>query len=434
MTRQQQSAWAALDEAETVAGRSGDVASAALVGAHHLTLLLLGDSAAAVLEAAPEAIARAREAGRPDLLAICLNYTGSAQVLRGDESGLAALRESLAIAVDMGAEDLAGRAYNNLAYSLWMLTWMDELDATVEEALAYSAVRDLTSTASTNGARRPRRCCSAGATTRPRRCSTPCTPTSRIRGCSARCRSGFPGCCSPGAACRAPSSGSRRCWTRRCSSRTASSADVRATPEPWSSGAGWTTASRCAARSPTPSSPVRWPDLDAAELVRWLLRAGLIERDAVAPIPGLPEAHAAGWRGDWRAAADAWKRVGAPYERALELIDSGDVDATLEGIAVLDALDAAPAARIGRQRLRDLGVARVPRGPVSTTRSNPAGLTERQLDVLALLADGLTNGEIAARLVVSTRTVDHHVSAVLAKLGVTTRREAARRARELRDG
>ena len=179
---------------------------------------------------------------------------------------------------------------------------------------------------------------------------------------------------------------------------------------------------------------VRSPDLDAAELVRWLLRAGLIERDAVAPIPGLPEAHAAGWRGDWRAAADAWKRVGAPYERALELIDSGDVDATLEGIAVLDALDAAPAARIGRQRLRDLGVARVPRGPVSTTRSNPAGLTERQLDVLALLADGLTNGEIAARLVVSTRTVDHHVSAVLAKLGVTTRREAARRARELRDG
>jgi DNA-binding CsgD family transcriptional regulator len=176
------------------------------------------------------------------------------------------------------------------------------------------------------------------------------------------------------------------------------------------------------------------PDLDAAELVRWLLRAGLIDRDALAPIPGLPEAHAAGWRGDWRAAADAWKRVGAPYERALELIDSGDVDATLEGIAVLDALGAAPAARIGRHRLRDLGVARVPRGPVPTTRANPGGLTERQLDVLALLAEGLTNGEIAARLVVSPRTVDHHVSAVLAKLGVTTRREAARRARELRDG
>jgi DNA-binding NarL/FixJ family response regulator len=74
----------------------------------------------------------------------------------------------------------------------------------------------------------------------------------------------------------------------------------------------------------------------------------------------------------------------------------------------------------------------VPRGPTPTTRANPAGLTERQLDVLDLVAAGLTNGEIAERLVVSVRTVDHHVSAVLAKLGVTTRREAARRAREMR--
>lgn len=110
----------------------------------------------------------------------------------------------------------------------------------------------------------------------------------------------------------------------------------------------------------------------------------------------------------------------APYERALELLDSGDVEATLEAIAVLDRLGAA--ARIARRRLRDLGVTRVPRGPTPTTRANPAGLTERQLDVLDLIAEGLTNGEIAERLVVSTRTVDHHVSAVLAKLGVTTRR------------
>jgi DNA-binding NarL/FixJ family response regulator len=149
-------------------------------------------------------------------------------------------------------------------------------------------------------------------------------------------------------------------------------------------------------------------------------------------MPRVPEAFAAGLRGDWRAAAAEWDRIGAPYERALELLDSGDVDATLEGIAVLDQLGAAPAAQIGRRRLRNLGVVRVPRGPTPTTRANPAGLTERQLDVLDLVAEGLTNGEIAERLVVSVRTVDHHVSAVLAKLGVTTRREAARRAREMR--
>lgn len=169
---------------------------------------------------------------------------------------------------------------------------------------------------------------------------------------------------------------------------------------------------------------VRPLDLDSAELVRRLLRAGLLDAasSTMAPIPGVPEAFAAGLRGDWRAAAAEWQRIGAPYERALELLDSGDVEAALEALAVLDRLGAAPAARIARRRLRDLGVTRVPRGPTPTTRANPAGLTERQLDVLDLIAEGLTNGEIAERLVVSTRTVDHDVSAVLAELGVTTRR------------
>ena len=69
--------------------------------------------------------------------------------------------------------------------------------------------------------------------------------------------------------------------------------------------------------------------------------------------------------------------------------------------------------------------ARVPRGPRPATRANPAGLTERQLAVLELLSEGLTNAEIADRLVVSVRTVDHHVAAVLGKLGVRSRREAA---------
>jgi DNA-binding NarL/FixJ family response regulator len=77
--------------------------------------------------------------------------------------------------------------------------------------------------------------------------------------------------------------------------------------------------------------------------------------------------------------------------------------------------------------LRALGMTRVPRRRAASTRANPAGLTDRQLDVHALLAEGLTNAEIADRLVLSVRTVDSHVAAILDKLGVRTRREAAAR-------
>ena len=122
--------------------------------------------------------------------------------------------------------------------------------------------------------------------------------------------------------------------------------------------------------------------------------------------------------------------MGDPYETALELAFSGEPDAITEALETLNRLGAAPAAEFARASLRDLG-ARVPRGPNTATRANPAGLTERQLAVLALLREGLTNAEIADALVVSIRTVDHHVAAILAKLGVRSRRDVGERAASL---
>jgi DNA-binding NarL/FixJ family response regulator len=87
-------------------------------------------------------------------------------------------------------------------------------------------------------------------------------------------------------------------------------------------------------------------------------------------------------------------------------------------------LDAEPAARIVARRLRAMGALDIPRGANRATAGNPASLTDRELEVLALLATGLRNAEIADRLVVSSRTVEHHVSAILAKLGARTRGEA----------
>jgi DNA-binding CsgD family transcriptional regulator len=135
--------------------------------------------------------------------------------------------------------------------------------------------------------------------------------------------------------------------------------------------------------------------------------------------------------GQWQDAAEAWAHAGCPYEEALARAQSADPADLLAALAALDALGAEPLAHQVRLRLRTLGVSRIPRGRVQATRDNPAGLTERQTDVIRLLSEGLTNAEIAARLVLSVRTVDTHVGAILTKLDAKTRRDAAVRARAL---
>jgi DNA-binding CsgD family transcriptional regulator len=163
-----------------------------------------------------------------------------------------------------------------------------------------------------------------------------------------------------------------------------------------------------------------------AELGYWLTKAG----QAVPPLAS-EHPYALQAAGRWREAAAAWQTAGYPYEHAAALAESPDPQDRLAGLAELDAIGAGPLARLVRAGLRELGVTHVPRGPATLTRQNPAGLTERQRQVLRLLGQGCTNAEIADRLVVSPRTVDSHVAAVLAKLGVATRRAAAARAADL---
>ena len=161
-------------------------------------------------------------------------------------------------------------------------------------------------------------------------------------------------------------------------------------------------------------------------LCDWRRRAGLVDDPPIER--GAPFAALAA--GEWRTAAEFWRGVGRPYETALALGEADDEEALREALDVLQELGARATAALVAQRLRGLGV-RVPRGPRSTTRAHPAGLTQREVDVLTLLVEGLRNAEIAERLFVSERTVHHHVSAILRKLEVQTRGQAAAQAQQL---
>jgi DNA-binding CsgD family transcriptional regulator len=162
----------------------------------------------------------------------------------------------------------------------------------------------------------------------------------------------------------------------------------------------------------------------------WLVAGLAVRLDRIGRLSrrpdNLPEPYAYELDGDYRAAADWWQSAGCPFDEALLLARSGDHSALRCALEIFTSLEAPPAAAYVRRHMRAAGHGVIPRGPRAATRADPNGLTPRESEVVALLREGLSNAAISRRMFISERTVHHHVSAVLAKLGVRSRGDVAR--------
>jgi ATP/maltotriose-dependent transcriptional regulator MalT len=421
-----QAAIAAVEEAGELLEEHGDVEERAegLV-ARASTYALVEHPAELAMALTAEAVEVTEKLGRTDLRSLALNYRATSQCAGGGTPDPEDFREAIRLALEGGHLEIAARAYTNLSFEQMLAREPnDRALAVLDEALAFMEDHDFASHAFDIRARQAAikvalgRWDDAETELRALRQTTDQHGVIDLIALESLARIALRRG-DPDAEHLVQSS-----WMlakRSDATPYIGLLGVIRIEQAWLEGTG----DAAARLAELPLERLR-PRL-RAEVLRYAQLAGA---RLEAPLD-LAEPWASAIRGDWAAAAAQWRAEQRPYELAVELYASGAVEPALEALRIFDRLGADPAARLTRQRLRELGVRNVPRGPQAATREHPAGLTERQAEVLELLVLGMTNPEIADRLVLSVRTVDHHVAAVLQKLGVGSRQEAATRAAAL---
>ncbi|WP_405060079.1 AAA family ATPase [Kribbella sp. NBC_01505] len=393
-----------------VSAAAGTGAEAAAATSQGVMTALRVESAQAIsqLEAALEL---SRQAGRPDLVALCLNYLGMAHCDLGDEQGLDLMRTSLETARRGNDREVVARSYFNLSHMLLRFHRWNEMETIAKAGLAFSEEWNLL-TAAQNlamhmGVLATHRGDWAEAERRFVALAPEVPDTSRRATHLATfygqllARQGHPDA----------EELLNRAWA-------AASGEAA---EPTAVLAGLALLDWCWLHGRADPGEVIRTTLLGSE--RSVARSGPLREQLDRALQRTSQ----GTFEDWRAAAARWEELGAPYEQAVELAGSGEVEPTVEALRIFRALGARPAVDLVKKRLRALGVSPERAGH----RPNQAGLTARQLKVMRMIADGMTNAEIADELALSVRTVEHHTAAILRKLDLETRRGVRARAREL---
>jgi DNA-binding CsgD family transcriptional regulator len=410
-------------EAIVALEHAGDRSLLAFAYSNLAGLSMLGDQHVEAARLGRLAVATAREVDNPAILSHALQNLGMAQWALGEPAGWAAAEESLRVALESGATEEACRAYANMASALMSELKFDEAARMAVEGIGLAEnTGHLTYLAHLYGQLSEIRLGTtawddAVAAAQLAMGTAPSTECQALRVIGVvGARRGEPG--ADALLARSVELAMSLNELQNLGPAAAASAE-----------AAWLRGDHAAVRAVAEPVYAEACRLNVfrirATLGYWLSRVGYpVESDASDHPYALQTA------GRWRAAAAAWNAAGCRYEYAAALAESPDPDDLRAALGHLNALGAVALARLVRDRLRDRG-ARVPRGPAATTRDNPAGLTARQLEMVQLLGEGFTNAEIADRLVLSVRTVDNHVAAVLDKLGIQTRRDIPARAAEL---
>ena len=411
-------------EASTVVAGSADRGLLAIALSNEAQLAMLAHDIPRTIDLATRAIALAKEADEPRALSHALNNLGTAHMLQNRDEGIDELLEAADIAIASNLMYDAARAHVNLVWSLLEQYRLDLAERYLQPALELSERTEVVALWAYQRVEQARlhlaRAQWDEAVTAAGRTSESLPQPH----CVALTVLGLVGVRRGDPAGESTLEEARRLAEHLGElQRTGPVAAARAEAALLR---GDLRAVRAIAR-PAYDEVVRLQDGNLqAELASLLRRAG-----EVVDAPEGDHPFAVQARGDWKSAAEQWRAIGCPYHEAWALAESPHESDLLAALAILDRIEALPLARRVRAQLRERGARSIPRGPSILTRGNPAGLTARQVEVLRLVADGRTNAEIAERLVLSVRTVDTHVGAVLAKLGVATRAEAARLAPEV---